>query len=550
VDDVEKRRRPLKTIAIALAGAISVAGCAADRASSSPSEGAAALRAPDGRVLRAVVMPDLSKMTESVQKQIGAAHASLMTSTGNRATPAADLANAFGDLGKILLAGDYREAAEPCFLNAQTLAPDDYRWPYYLGHLYRDNGDLPKALTFFGRALEHRPDDVATLVWLGDLQLAQGRPDEAEPRFSKALSIQPGSLSAKFGLARTALAKQDFRGAIKLLEEVLAQDPGAAAAHYPLALAYGGIGDRKKADLHLKLREDHVILPADPLMVDLEELLESPQSYESRGIRALDQEKWSEAADLFRKGLALAPESGALHHRLGTALFMMNDFVRAQEQFEAAVRASPDYAPAQYSLGVLLQEKGRHAEAIERFTAALRSRSSYHEARLRLATSLRRSGRPKDALPHYQQILEVNSRHQEARLGQAMAYVQLGRYREARDRLVEAMNANPDQSIFAHTLARLLAAAPDDRVRDAPQAIAIVEDQIRKKQRTLELGETMAMALADLGRFEQAAKIQKDLITGAERGGLPDVARRLARNLALYERREPCRIPWGAGEMP
>jgi hypothetical protein len=58
------------------------------------------------------------------------------------------------------------------------------------------------------------------------------------------------------------------------------------------------------------------------------------------------------------------------------------------------------------------------------------------------------------------------------------------------------------------------------------------------------------MALADLGRFEQAAKIQRDLLAGAEQGGLADAARRLATNLALYQRGEPCRTPWAAGEMP
>jgi tetratricopeptide (TPR) repeat protein len=406
------------------------------------------------------------------------------------------------------------------------------------------------AERLFERALEQRPDDVATLVWLGDVELAQGRPEAAQAHFSKAHDLQPNSLSAKFGLGRAALARQDYRGAIKLLEEVLAQDPEAAAAHYPLSLAYGGVGDKKNAERHLKLREDHVILPADPLMVEVEELLESPQSYESRGIRALDQGNWPEAADLFRRGLALAPGNGALLHRLGTALFMMNDIAQAQEQFEAAVKASPDYAPAQYSLGVLLQEKGQHAQAIERFTAALRSRSSYHEARLRLATSLRRSGRATESLAHYEQILAVNAGQLEARFGQAMAYVQLGRYADARDRLIDAVKTFPDQTIFAHTLARLLAAAPDDRVRDPAQAIAIVEDQVQKNQRTLELGETMAMALADLGRFEQAAKIQRDLLAGAEQGGLADAARRLATNLALYERGEPCRTPWAAGEMP
>lgn len=546
----DARRTLPGSMAIVVALGILIGGCtASDDASSARSSQASLSSAPDGRALRPVSLPDLSKMTVSVQKQIREAHA-LLLKNENRQTPAPPIADAQGELGKLLMAAGYPEAAEPCLLNAQALTPDDHRWPYYLGHLYRDRGDLPSALTSFGRALQLRPDDVATLVWLGDLHLAQGRPEEAEPNLSKALTLQQGSLSARFGLGRTALAKQDYRRAVTYLEEVLSADPEAAAVHYPLATAYSALGDQKKADLHLKQRADHKILPADPLMVDLEELLESPQAYESRGIRALDRKDWAQAALLFRKGLALAPDSPALRHRLGTALFMMEDVRGAQAQFEDAVRKSPDHSPAQYSLGVLLQEKGRHAEAIERFSAAVRTRPSYHEARLRLATSLRRAGRAKESLPHYEQILEVNSGLTEARFGEAMALVQLRRFQAARDRLIEAMKAYPDQPMFAHGLARLLAAAPDDRVRDGGQAIAIVEDQLRKDQRTIELGETMAMALADLGRFEEAAKVQRDLITGAERAGLQDVARRLGKNLSLYERREPCRTPWSDEEMP
>ena len=45
-------------------------------------------------------------------------------------------------MGTLLAAAEQLEAAEPCYLNAQTLAPDDARWPYYLGQLYRIKGPV------------------------------------------------------------------------------------------------------------------------------------------------------------------------------------------------------------------------------------------------------------------------------------------------------------------------------------------------------------------------------------------------------------------------
>lgn len=507
----------------------------------------------DAPSLRQVSLPDLSKMSESVQRQIRESHKALAKVMDDRQGQPLDRADAYGALGKLLMAADQPDSAEPCLLNAQALAPSDLRWPYYLGHLNRNRGELATATAFFERALALQPDDLASLVWLGELHLAQGQAAEAEPHFARALSRQSTSLSARFGLGRTALARQDYRQATTYLEAVLAQDPMAAAAHYPLGLAYRGLGDAENAEAHLRRREDHKILPADPLMVELEELLESPQAYESRGIRALDRKDFAEAAALFRRGLAVAPGNAALLHRLGTALHMLGDSGGARRHFEEAVRRSPDYHLAQYSLGVLLQADGRHEEAIERFAAALKSRPADTASRLRLAAALRRVGRPRESLPHYEQVVSAQPDLAEARFGLAIALAQLQRYREARDRLQEGMaNAGKgaaEQPFFSHAMARLLATAGDDRVRDGRRAMIMMQELL-KQERTLDLGATMAMTLAELGDFQQAVAVQRDLIAAARNAGLKEVASRLTINLGLYQRGQPCRTPWTADEVP
>jgi protein O-mannosyl-transferase len=229
---------------------------------------------------------------------------------------------------------------------------------------------------------------------------------------------------------------------------------------------------------------------------------------------------------------------------------MKGDVRGAEDQFERVVRTSPDYHLAQYSLGVLLQTEGRHAEAVEHLSAALNTKANYTDARLRLANSLRHVGRAADALPHYEQVLAETPDNTEAQFNRAMVYVQLHRYREARAALSDAMRAHPDQSLFAHGLARLLASAPDDTVRDGAQAIALVQMLLTKEQRTLDLGETFAMALAESGRFDEAASVQRDLLRGAQHNALTAVVPRLAHNLAKYEHREACRTPWTGDEMP
>jgi hypothetical protein len=58
------------------------------------------------------------------------------------------------------------------------------------------------------------------------------------------------------------------------------------------------------------------------------------------------------------------------------------------------------------------------------------------------------------------------------------------------------------------------------------------------------MAETMAMALAETGRFDEAVRWQQEAITSARAGKREDLVRTLSTNLRLYENRQPCRTPW------
>ena len=514
-----------------------------------PGGGASGGRAADGQPLETVVLPDLAEVSDSVREQIEARWRPVERLRTGEAVSDPDAATLYGTLGMVLMAAEFPVAAVPAFRNAWMLAPDDVRWPYYLAHLQRDAGALDAAADRFEEARQLEPDDMAILVWLGDVRLAQGDAEAAGPLFARALELYPDSLSARFGLARTALMLEEFEVAARGLEEILELEPSATAAHYPLGQAYARLGDPDRAAVHLRQREAADIRPADPLMDALDDLLESAQAYETRGIEALNREDWDGAVAAFRRGLELDADDAELRHRLATALHLRGDTGAARIEFERAAAEGPNLAQADYSLGVLLQDEGRHAEAAERFAAALEQRPTYAEARLRLAYNLRRSGDPEQALIHYEQVSRANPDLAEAAFGQAMALVVLRRWGDARARLEQALETHPDDAGLVHARARLLAAAPDEQVRDGEQALAIV-DRLAAQARTLDLGETMAMALAEVGAFDRAAALQRDLITGAGRAGLTDVIRRLEDNLRRYERGEACRTPWPQGAVP
>ncbi|MES1164323.1 MAG: tetratricopeptide repeat protein, partial [Verrucomicrobiota bacterium] len=247
-----------------------------------------------------------------------------------------------------------------------------------------------------------------------------------------------------------------------------------------------------------------------------------------------------------------------------TALFQMGNPRGGMEQFELALVRAPEFAPAHYSLGVVMLATGRTAAAIEHLSAAVKSEPSYVDAHVRLADALLAAGHPDTSLLEYQRALDIDSRGAEAQFGCAMALAALGRFVEARDRLAAGMEAHPEQPIFARTLPRLLAGAPDERVRDPQRALALMQqwagpappdtardvgrdvgrDVARDVARDVDRDEVMAMVLAALGRFDDAVTWQRAALEVAGPAHDPARTTYLARNLALYRRHLPSRTPW------
>ncbi len=492
-----------------------------------------------------VSLPDLSRADEPVQQQLRAAYEQVQHLEVNAAAPRVELALAYGDLGKLLVAAEYLDAAEGCFLNAQTLAPDDMPWPYYLGHVYRLQNNPADAIRSLTRVLDLQPDHVPTLAWLGELYLLQSEPEAAERLLERARALQPRSVFVLYGLGRAALASGDHARAVARLEEALALDEQAAGVHYPLAMAYRALGELVRAEHHLGLRSEGgtTIVPADPLMEELTTLLQNAAAYAVRGDQALGRQDWIQAAEYFRKAVDLDPNDPFTRLNLGTTLYLTGDTPGAIQQLEAAIALSPRFAKAHFTLGLLMEGDGRDQEALRRLTAAITHDPSYAEAHQSLADALRRNGRLEEALHHYQQVLALDSEMSPAAFGSAMALVRLGRYGEARERLERALQTYPGQAGSAHALARLLAAAPDPRVRDGRRALALM-DTLLTSQQGIGLAETMAMTLAELGRFDEAEAWQRNAIEAARSEGLTDLAARMTPNLRLYQQHRPSRTPW------
>ena len=102
------------------------------------------------------------------------------------------------------------------------------------------------------------------------------------------------------------------------------------------------------------------------------------------------------------------------------------------------------------------------------------------------------------------------------------------------------MSEHPGTPFFAHALARLWSGAPDAAVRDGQAALSLLRSLPEQLQR-VDYGETLAMTLAEVGQFTEAAAIQREAISLATRASRNDLLPRMRAKLTRYEDGRPWR---------
>ncbi len=535
-----------------------LAGCQSESSVPSPahvveevSEGAPATSQSNSALLP-MPGPNISQLEEALQLQIQDSRARLerAQASGNPLQQG----QAWGELGKLYHSCDLRDAAEVCYLNGEALSPQDFRWPYYLGHLYQTRGQPEKAIQRFEQALQHMSEgeqvreSVAALYWSGEAQLAQNNLAAAQQLYSKALELNEKSAAAMVGLGRIAATQGDSATAVTYLEQALALVPEAAGIHYRLAMEYRKLGDLTKTQQHLS----HVgsaggiqteLAPADPLMDELRALISSARIFLQRGNFAFQAGRFEEAAQEYRQALEADPEDPVTRSNLAGALAMLGGGDAAILQYGEALRLDPLNVTAHFGMGVLSAQRGRDEEAVKHYLVVVEVNSEHRQAQFNLANALSRLGRHQEALPHYGRVSQLDPGNGMARIGEAMTLIQTQQHGQALIRLQEGLDVLPENMEIKNILARLLAASPQDTIRDGPRSLELAQ-LVFAADANVEHAQTLTMAYAEVGQFDKAIELQQDAIRAAEEADRPELVLRFRKNLTLYLKREPCRTPW------
>lgn len=389
-----------------------------------------------------VALPDLNAVAAPVQTQIRARFDAVRASGS---APAEQRAQQYGELGNVLSAATFFDESVLSYRHAEVLQPTDATWPYLRGHASLRKGDREDAAAAFERALTLKPDYLPARIWLGDVQLDLGKPDAARATFDAALAQQPESAPALFGAGRAALERRAYADAVQSLEHALRVDPRASVMHYPLAMAYRGLGQNDKADEWLRKRGSVAPQLQDPMLQAATVVLDSAVSYESIGMQALRQQDWQGAVQAFRRGLDVAPDDPSLRYWMASAMIAGGDAAGAIREFETIVRTHPDYAKAHFSLGAVYDQQGKAADALREYQAAAQFAPNLPDAHLRLALALRRSGKADQAVKEFEATVSLDPAMADAWVGGTQTLLALGRKEQAREWITRGKRLHPNR---------------------------------------------------------------------------------------------------------
>ena len=362
-----------------------------------------------------IQFPDLSQLETDVRDQIKSQQDALVATVKDPKSSDTKISAAYGALGEIYHAYSLNAPARECYLNANKLAPNDFRWIYFLGKLDQLEGRVDDAIQRYRTVASLQPEFIAVLVNLGNIYLDLNRLDEAKTTFASALQKQPINPAAHYGLGQVALSNRGYAEAVEHFEKALALTPEANRIHYALAMAYRGLRNSEKTKFHLTQQGPVGVRVADPLMDQLQDLVKGARVYLVRGKIALEAKRFEEAAAEFRKAIEASPDSVPAHVNLGAALTQLNDLKGAAEQFKKALVFDPNNLNAHYNLAVLLANERKHDQAIVHLEKVALLNPNDVGARFFLAQQLAKLGRCEEAAALQQKLMAkaVEDRNQE-----------------------------------------------------------------------------------------------------------------------------------------
>jgi tetratricopeptide (TPR) repeat protein/4-amino-4-deoxy-L-arabinose transferase-like glycosyltransferase len=217
------------------------------------------------------------------------------------------------------------------------------------------------------------------------------------------------------------------------------------------------------------------------------------------GVALEEEGRLGEAADHYRRAVALQADYAPAYNNLGTALHTKGELDESVAAYERALALQPDFADAHYNLANVLAQQRKPDAAIDHFRRALRSLPGSVDVHTNLGSALAAANRFEDAIAQFREALglDPDAAKTHRNLGNALA--SHGLRDEAIDHLRRAVQLDSHDGQAHYDLASVLLDARQlaDAVDEFRAALALTPGSV-------DAHNNLGIALASQGSLEDA----------------------------------------------
>src|SRR5438034_8047883 len=165
--------------------------------------------------------------------------------------------------------------------------------------------------------------------------------------------------------------------------------------------------------------------------------------FTAEGMKALEERRYQEAADLFAKAVAANPGDYAANFHLALSDSLLGKPAEAIPVYKKVLELKPGLYEAELNLGILLVGQKQAREAIPYLQAASEKKPKEYRPRIYLADSLLEAGDLAKAEENYKIAAELDPKSPAAQLGLAHAQARQQRLPEAAEHFRQAAGLDP-----------------------------------------------------------------------------------------------------------
>ncbi|MEN8137261.1 MAG: tetratricopeptide repeat protein [Bacteroidota bacterium] len=344
-----------------------------------------------------------------------------------------------------------KQVRENELLKVYRLNTNSYYANFYLGKLYSEDNQIPKAEYHLRKALEINPNDEKIIEELSAFLVKQERYDEAEliiagfslyetlPQtyFHEAkLASKKGNIDEAIKLYGLAIKKSGFdypeatlnqavlyknkkelKKAIESYLLAVKMKPNYSFAYYNLALLYTDMEDVKNAVSNYKLA--------------IKYNFKSFKSWYGLASIYEKQQKYDKAVEAYKRAIWVKPDYLKALSSLGVLYSKLKQFNNAIGNYQSLVKKYPNYARAYYNMALAYTKSQQYPKAIEAYLKVIEIDPENIKAKINIGVLYARTGDINMAIKTFEDATDRDVENPGLRFNLALQYEKAGRFDDA-----------------------------------------------------------------------------------------------------------------------